>query len=374
MSSMTATDILGAKAPILLPLKKKMYLWPHSNSIPTMAILSGCRFWMALLGAIHLPVLVWAQPTFTLNGSALALSENCYRITSNKTAYDVGSIWCEFPLQLENAFDIHFAVNLGCTKYAGEGVAFVMHTHANAYDALGCSGAAMGFGQVVGSTCLAIKPSLALEIDSRYNRSHSDILQPHLALVKDGNLAVPLVPAVAAAASGQEVLDCEYHDVRIHWLPSQQKLDVYFDGVLRLSYKGDIAQTVFGGAENIYFGFTGSSSQLPNMQMICVQSVTIELDEAFSRRRSFEEGVGIYTNPLREKLTVDLQFEREEYIQLQLYDSSGRLIYEVPTHSVRENQYYFNLPGLPSGVYYVTVTNGTQRVSKKIVHISTIRA
>ena len=59
---------------------------------------------------------------------------------------------------------------------------------------------------------------------------------------------------------------------------------------------------------------------------------------------------------------------------MQLYDSSGKLIYEIPTHATQVKKYYFNLPGLPSGVYYVTVTDGTNRVSKKIVHISTIRA
>lgn len=317
---------------------------------------------------------VWAQPTFTLNGSASMMTDNCYQLTNNKSTGNVGSIWCEFPIQLEHAFDIHFAVNLGCNKYAGEGVAFVMHTDPKSYDVLGCPGAALGFGTSSSATCSAIKPSLALEIDSRYNRMQGDILQPHLAIVKDGNMAEPLVAAVTASAVGREVLDCEYHDVRIYWLPSQKKLDIYFDGALRISYKNDIAKNIFGGVKDIYFGFTGSTGMQANMQMICVQSVVMEVDEAFNSRQSFQEGVGIYTNPLREKLTIDLQFERDEYVQMQLYDSSGKLIYEIPTHSVRENQYYFNLPGLPSGVYYVTVTNGSERVSKKIVHISTIRA
>ena len=115
-----------------------------------------------LLGGV---IILVAQPAFTLNGSAIVMSENCYRLTSRLTPNDVGSLWCEFPIELENTVDIRFAVNLGCSRYAGEGVAFVMHTDSTGFDALGCHGAVMGFGKARG--CEGIKPSLALEIDTK---------------------------------------------------------------------------------------------------------------------------------------------------------------------------------------------------------------
>jgi len=313
-----------------------------------------------------------AQPSFTLNGSTIVMSENCYRLTSHKSSNDVGSLWCEFPIVLANAIDFQFAVNLGCSKYAGEGLAFVMHTDSAKYDALGCHGATMGFGK--STNCEGIKPSLAVEIDTRFNRSHKDLYQPHLTLVKDGNLSKPLVAPIRAKTYGKDVRDCEYHNVRITWMPSKQELLVYFDGELRITYNKDILHDIFGGAEEIYFGFTGSTSSRANMQMICIQSLVVEVDGDFERKRSFESSIGIYPNPLKEKVTIDVNLSEEQDVQMQLYDSSGKLIYEIPTHATQIKKYYFNLPGLPSGVYYVTVTDGTNRVSKKIVHISTIRA
>lgn len=332
---------------------------------------SKCLITICLILSSQITTLI-AQPSFTLNGSTIVMSENCYRLTSHQASNDVGSLWCEFPIELTNAIDIRFAVNLGCSKYAGEGMAFVLHTDSNAYDALGCQGAGMGFGR--GTNCKAIEPSLALEIDTRFNRTHKDLYQPHLALVQDGNLAKPLLEPVRAKTYGKDVRDCEYHDIRITWLPSAQELCIYFDGELRITYTEDILTDIFGGKKEVYFGFTGSTSSRANMQMVCIQSLVMEVDGDFERKRSFEDAIGIYPNPLKEKVTIDVNLSEEKDVQMQLYDSTGKLIYEIPTHATQIKKYYFNLPGLPSGVYYVTATDGTNRVSKKIVHISTIRA
>lgn len=334
-----------------------------------MNLQTGClvTVWLLLSSQISI-----GQPTFALNGSTIVVSEHCYRLTSHKATNDVGSLWSEVPLDLNNALEIRFAINMGCSKYAGEGMAFVIHNNEKGLDVLGCGGAGMGFGKDGG--CDGISPSLSIEIDSKFNRSHKDIYQPHLALIQDGNLTQPLFDPVRAKEYGKDVRDCEYHDVRITWLPSKQELNVYFDDELRIAYTANVITEIFGGASEVYFGFTGSTSNKANMQMICIQSVLMEVDEVLERKRDFEDGVGIYPNPIKEKLTIDIDLDQEEYVQMQLYDSTGKLIYEIPTHVVKENEYYFNLPGLPSGVYYVTVTNGTHRVSKKIVHISTIRA
>ncbi len=327
---------------------------------------------LSLYFVLVCPFPVWAQPSFTMNGSAVVISENCYRLTSHNSSNDVGSIWCEYPIQLQNSLEIHFAINLGCSKYAGEGLAFVMHSSKSGYDALGCPGAALGFGESPDCPNV-ISPSIAIEFDTKYSAQQADIYVPHLTVIRNGNFKEPLTKATRIRTNGQDVRDCEYHDVRITWSPSRQELSVYFDGELRLSYLGDIA-SFFGEDKNIYIGFTGSTNGQANMQMVCVQSIEVNIDEEFERKRSFEEGVGIYPNPIRERLTIDIGFSEEKYVQIQLFDVVGKLIYEIPTHAVRENQYYFNLPGLPSGIYYVTVTNGEHRVSKKIVHIATIRA
>ncbi|MCH2044179.1 MAG: T9SS type A sorting domain-containing protein [Saprospiraceae bacterium] len=337
-----------------------------------MSITSSCwiAVWLALSSSW---IEVIAQPEFSLNGSTIVVAENCYRLTSDKAGNDVGSLWCDFQMDLTNAFEIQFAVNFGCSAYAGEGIAFVMHTHEDAYDVLGCGGNNLGFGG--SGSCEAITPSLALEMDTKFSRNHKDIHRPHLAVVKDGNLSKPLTTPIPINNYGIDVLDCEYHNIQIKWLPSKQELSVSYDGEVQMIYKEDLVQNIFSGQEEVYFGFTGSTSNQANIQMICIQNLIMELDPEFDNsKRDFENAVGIYPNPLRERLTIDIDLDEEEYVELQLYDSGGKLIYEIPTHLVQENQYYFNLPGLPSGVYYVTVTNGKHRVSKKIVHIATVRA
>lgn len=333
---------------------------------------SKCFITLCIFLSSQINIIIAQPPTFALNGSALLLSENCYRLTSHTAGSEVGSIWCEYPVELAHAIDLRFAVNLGCSNQVGEGIAFVMHADPKESTALGCGGSFLGFGKT--TDCNGIKPSLALEIDTRYDRSHKDLYQPHLALVQNGDLSNPIVAPVRAKSYGKDIRDCEYHNIRITWLPSKQELCIYFDDELRISYNEDIMEDIFNGAKEVYLGFTGSSSTQPNMQMVCVQSLIIEVDGDFERKRSFEEAIGIYPNPLKEKLTIDVNLSKTQEVKMQLYDSSGKLIYEIPEHETKDKQYFFNLPGLPSGVYYVTITNGINRVSQKFVHVSTIRA
>ena len=332
-------------------------------------IASICLF----LGA-HLP-LAFAQPAFSLNGEASLIGEHCYRLTSEQKGQSRGSIWSELNLDLRHAFEIRFAVNLGCKGLVGEGMALVFQSTGNNFKSLGCGGSALGFANLPEKQCQGIGQSLALEIDSKFSRGQGDIIPPHLAWVQNGNMAQPLSsPARIYNAGNKTALDCEYHAIRVTWKPSRQELQVFVEDQLRLSLTMDLVKKIFQGSSEVAFGFTAASSAQPNPLLLCVQSVTIEIDREMELRRRFEEGVGIYNNPQRERLTVDIRLDQEQYVELQLFDSEGKVVYEIPPHLVRDNQYYVNLPGLPSGIYFITVTNGAQRVSKKIVHIAGIRA
>jgi hypothetical protein len=275
-------------------------------------------------------------------------------------------------LDLRNAFEIRFALNLGCRSNTGEGIAFVMQTDARQLNTLGCAGNGMGFGS---GNCSPISPSLAIEFDGKFTPfGQKDLHAPHIALVQNGNMAAPLLGPIKAYTNQRNLTDCEYHQFRITWKPSKQELQVFVDERLRMTYNGNLSSRFFNGRQEVFFGFTASSAEQTAMQMVCIQSITMELDEEFNRRRAFDESVGIFTDPLREKLTIDIKLEQEQYLELQLFDNSGKLIYEIPPHLVRNNQYFVNLPGLPSGVYFITVTNGLQRVSRKIVHVGNMRA
>jgi Bacterial lectin/Secretion system C-terminal sorting domain len=330
------------------------------------------KYYFTLYLFVSTPLLLWSQPKFTLNGSAVLRENNCYQLTSARISNDVGAMWADFAIDLHNSLEVNFSINLGCNRASGEGIAFVIHNNKNGLATLGCGGEGMGFAKIT-NRCEGIDNSLAIEFDSRYTSSERDLYRPHLTLVQNGEISRPLVNPVALLSVG-EILDCEYHAVKILWSPSRRELMVYIDENLRITYKGDLINDVFGGANDLYFGFTASSSAQAYSQNVCVESVIMELDPIFYKKNKFEQGVGIFTNPIQERLTIDIDFPQDDYIQIQLFDSSGKVIYEIPSHLVRENEYSFNLPGLPTGTYYVTVTNGSERVSKKITHISTMRA
>jgi len=331
-----------------------------------------CKYYFTLYLFVSAPLMLWAQPKFSLNGSAVLRSGNCYQLTSSRISNDVGAMWGDFTIDLRNSLEFNFSINLGCNRSSGEGIAFVIHNDKNALEALGCGGEGMGFAKMA-NRCEGIGNSLAIEFDSRYSTGERDLYRPHLTLVQNGQTNRPLINPIALLPAG-EILDCEYHAVKIVWKPSKREMLIYIDENLRLTYNGDLVNDIFGGADELYFGFTASSSAQAYAQGVCVEGVIMELDPIFERRNKFEQGVGIFTNPIQERLTIDIDFPQDDYVQIQLFDSSGKVIYEIPSHLVRENEYSFNLPGLPTGTYYVTVTNGTERVSKKITHISTMRA
>jgi hypothetical protein len=318
------------------------------------------------------PFIVGGQPVLVTNGAAAEVAEHCYQLTSAQEGQQVGSVWSDFSVDLNHAFDIEFAVNFGCDSKQGEGMAFLFQVAKDSFEALGCPGPLLGFGK--GGNCPGLGPSLAVEMDSRFQRTHGDIFAPHLAIVEDGDLQNPKTVPISAKPYRKSVQNCDYHHVQIIWEPSRELLSVFFDRELRITYKRDLIKEVFGGQSNVYFGFTGSTSSQPNAQLICMRRLRLEIDESHELKRKFADAVAIYPNPLDERLTVDINLRKEAYLKMQLYNSKGEVVYEIPTHAVRNNQYYFNLPGLPSGVYYLTVTNGTQRVNKKIVHISIKRA
>ena len=328
---------------------------------------------MVWLGLSSIWTELVAQPEFHLNGSTIEVAEGCYRLTSDEIGNDVGSLWCAFPINLDNAFEIQLAVNFGCSPRAGEGVAFLMHTNSSAYNALGCKGDLMGYGR--SSSCEGIQPSLAVEMDTKFTKNQKDSHEPHLAIVQNGDLSQPVHPPVPINDARINVLDCEYHSILIKWLPSKQELTVYYHKDLRLTYKRNLVKDIFNGQHKVYFGFTGSTGDRANMQVICIQNVIMELDPNFdNKKQDFENAINIYPNSLKKRLTIDVDLDEEEYLEIQLYNSAGDLIYEIPTHLVQENQYFFNLPNLPSDVYYVTVSNGEYQVTKKIVHVDNTRA
>ena len=69
--------------------------------------------------------------------------------------------------------------------------------------------------------------------------------------------------------ASSNVEDCQWHKLRIAWDPATKTMAAYFDGVLRVSYTGDIINNIFNGDRMVFWGFSGATGGSTNLQQFC---------------------------------------------------------------------------------------------------------
>jgi gliding motility-associated-like protein len=101
-----------------------------------------------------------------------------------------------------------------------------------------------------------------------------DILADHVGYQRDGDIqhggANNLGGPVPANVNSLNIEDGLSHSVKIQWNPASLHVDLYFDCVLRLSESINLINAVFNGNTLVYWGFTGSTGGLSNLQMVCL--------------------------------------------------------------------------------------------------------
>ncbi|MCB9186054.1 MAG: PKD domain-containing protein [Flavobacteriales bacterium] len=196
---------------------------------------------------------------YQVNGNAVSTSCNCWRLTSASNSQN-GSVWNINLFDLSNPFNFNFDVFLGCNDGGADGIAFVLQPlSVNA----GSSGGGIGYQ--------GINPSLAVELDNYQNGGEPSY--DHMAIQRNGDVSHTssnnLAGPVPISASSNNVEDCAWHTLNVVWNPTTQTLTVYFDGVLRLTYTGDIINNIFGGNPNVYWGFTSATGGANNLHQFC---------------------------------------------------------------------------------------------------------
>lgn len=213
---------------------------------------------------VTLALLLGAQFSFgqAVNGNAVQLSCNCYRLT-DAINNQSGSVWNSEQISLEDPFDFTFDVYLGDIPQGADGIAFVLQPISTS---VGSLGGGMGYE--------GISPSLAMSIDTYNNgASDGDIFDDHVAIMSNGSVehfsADNLAGPVVALITGGNIEDGEWHTMRVTWNPTTQIINFFMDGAFRISYTGDVINDIFGGDPNVYWGFTGSTGGLNNRQEFC---------------------------------------------------------------------------------------------------------
>lgn len=200
---------------------------------------------------------------YTVNGDATQDNCHCYTLTQN-IGDQHGSVWNNTRINLNQSFDFSFQVKLGCVDGNGaDGIAFVLQPTSTS---VGTTGGGMGYQFVA--------PAVGVTLDTYQNSSpDNDPWYDHIAIQLNGdinhNSAACLTPLTPISATSNNVEDCQNHVLRVTWDAVTKTMTVYFDNQLRVSAVNDFTNTIFGGSPLVYWGFTGATGGLSNLQQFC---------------------------------------------------------------------------------------------------------
>lgn len=214
-------------------------------------------FFLAVL--VIAPNFLFSQ--YQINGDASALSCNCYELTPNLNTQS-GSVWNTNNISLNQPFDFTFDVFLGCNDAGADGMAFGLQPIGTG---VGASGGGMGFQ--------GVSPSIGFFIDTYTNGASFDPVADHFSINANGNIDHDGgVDDLAGPASFPfNIEDCAWHLLRVTWDPVTLTLQGYMDGVLYVSYTGDIIANIFSGNPNVFWGLTAATGGATNTQQFCTQ-------------------------------------------------------------------------------------------------------
>ena len=236
---------------------------------------SAIQFTIAMFLLSCIPALAQADFQLTGSGGQADLGNNCFRLTQAANT-QFGAMWFRRKADLNQEFDLTATLNFGSNNGGADGIVFAFQ---NLCSNAGGNGGGMGIQGVT--------PSLFVEFDTYQNTEFSDPSNDHIGILRNGQVnhsaATSLVAPVCALENCGNIETGAGFPVRIHWKPDEQKLDVYFNNVLRSSYTGNVVEQIFSGNPYVYWGFTAATGGLNNVHSVCINSFNnniIQLSDA----------------------------------------------------------------------------------------------
>ena len=82
----------------------------------------------------------------------------------------------------------------------------------------------------------------------------------------------------------------------------------------------------------------------------------------------FESNVRVYPNPVRGNLNIEFELDRTSNVSVEIYNILGSRVASIynDRNAFGYKSVQFDVSNLPSGIYMVTITNGQNRVTRKI--------
>jgi len=208
-------------------------------------------------------ITLWLIASFTgynqmvVSGDASAQSCDCYTITPDANV-QVGGVFSPNTIDLTNSFDFSFQIYLGVDDVWGaDGIVFVLQQGQSAD---------VNIAQTLGYQ--GLNPSIGVEVDVFQNSAapYNDPASDHITIMSNGDFASVLSPSVNIP----NIEDGAFHTFQVVWDATLQVLAITLDGNFISAYNGDIVNTIFGGNPNVYFGFTGATGGINNLQQLCM--------------------------------------------------------------------------------------------------------
>ncbi len=231
--------------------------------------MNKCFLHFTALTLLILSMGISGKAQFVLNGGAVSLGGDCYRLTQ-PIGNQLGTAWSSSLISLNDSFDLQFDIYLGCLDANGaDGMVFGLQPVSTS---AGNPGQGMGFGGIV--------PSLGVEFDTWQNTTLADPTYDHMAIVQNGNVdhntANTLAGPVQIVANQNNVEDCQYHRIRITWSPNTFEMKVWFDCDLRMAhtFATDPVQSIFSGNPMVHWGFTAATGGAVNEHRFCLINST----------------------------------------------------------------------------------------------------
>lgn len=268
-------------------------------------------------GTISTSVTMGSPPCFTLNGNAQYIDINgepCIQLTAEIND-QTGCAWNDSQIDFASDFTLSLDYYFGNNINGADGNTFTFQPSSST--ACGQNGGQLGAG--------GIANALSIEFDTYDNDypTHTyDMGCDHIAVEIDGNLngpGAPLCGPVCAKAGGGNIDDGGTYGVDIVWDASAQQLQIYFDGVLRLSCTNNFITNAFGGNNLVYWGATSATGGLNNQQYFCPSTIIILPVELTSFQNSCDGTSEIFTWSTATE-------NRTDYFQLE-YTYNGTIFY-----------------------------------------------
>ena len=235
---------------------------------------------LAFSGLVALSLAVFALPNRAvaqpeLNGNAVSLGADCYRLTSASNSQR-GAVWYEGTVDITQSWEMTADVFLGASNGGADGMVFVLR-HPDA-EPLGGGGGLMGYGGNFATP--EIEPSVGVQMDTYQGGNHADPWYDHLAIHRDGSVnhssADALAGPITALTSFGNIENNTEYNLRVTFDGNTQVMTVYWNCVERLSEVVDIEGII--GTNEVKWGFTAATGGASNLHRVCDAEWTVVED------------------------------------------------------------------------------------------------